>query len=93
MPYKTLRRHLTTTGKDRTARVSLDFVLEVSEHLERVSGVSFEEIYRRATIRPDATVTPINVRRPRQDLETVELDNTRIAASKDTPINPDRGEA
>ena len=50
MPYKTLRRHLTTTGKDRTARVSLDFVLEVSAQLERAAGIDFEEIYRRASL-------------------------------------------
>ncbi|MFF3029112.1 hypothetical protein [Microbacterium sp. NPDC057944] len=94
MPYKTLRRHLTTSGKDRTARVPLDFVLEVSEQLERDAGVDFAEIYRRATIRPIATVTPINVRRSSQYLESAELDITELAATTDnTPIDPDRGEA
>ena len=50
IPYKTLRRHLTTTGKDRTARVTLDFVLDVSAQLERAAGVDFAEIYRRANL-------------------------------------------
>ena len=50
MSYNTLRRHLTTSGKDRTARVSLDFVLDVSAQLERAAGVDFAEIYRRANL-------------------------------------------
>ncbi|MEA1264207.1 hypothetical protein MicroSTF_14280 [Microbacterium sp. STF-2] len=53
MPYKTLYRHLTTTGKDRTARVSLDFVLDVANHLQAVAGIDFAEIHRRAQIRAD----------------------------------------
>lgn len=53
MPYKTLYRHLTEGGKDRTARVSLDFVLDVSNHLEAVAGIDLAEIYRRAQIRAD----------------------------------------
>ena len=52
MPYNTLRRHL-TSGKDRTARVPLDFVLDTAAHLGRVSGVDFNEIYRRAKISAD----------------------------------------
>ncbi|QXE28910.1 MULTISPECIES: hypothetical protein [Microbacterium] len=53
MSYKTLYRHLTPTGKDRTARVSLDFVLDVSNHLATVAGIDLTEIYRRAQIRAD----------------------------------------
>lgn len=56
MPYKTLYRHLTDAGKDRTARVSLDFVLDVTDHLARTAGIDFAEIYRRAQIRPDVPV-------------------------------------
>lgn len=69
MAYNTLRRHLTTSGKDRTARVSLDFVLEVSEQLERVAGVDFAEIYRRATIRPNvpATEDDLEIRGPKSE--------------------------
>lgn len=48
--YKTLYRHLTPAGKDRTARVSLDFVLDVAAHLERVANVDLSEIYRRARL-------------------------------------------
>lgn len=53
MPYKTLYRALTPTGKDRTARVSLDFVLDVTNHLAAVTGIDLAEIYRRAQIRAD----------------------------------------
>lgn len=53
MSYKTLYRHLTEDGKDRTARVSLDFVLMVADHLESVAGIDLSEIYRRASIKPD----------------------------------------
>lgn len=51
MPYKTLYRHLTDTGKDRTARVSLDFVLDVAEHLRHVANIDLAEIQRRAMLR------------------------------------------
>lgn len=50
VPYKTLYRHLTPTGKDRTARVTLDFVIEVADHLEQVSNVGLAEIQRRAML-------------------------------------------
>lgn len=53
MPYKTLYRHLTEEGKDRTARVSLDFVLLVADKLDATAGIDLAEIYRRAQIRPD----------------------------------------
>ena len=67
MPYKTLRRHLTTVGKDRTARVPLDFVLDVTNHLERTAGIDFAEIYRRAQIRPNVPTTEddLTLRAPR----------------------------
>lgn len=66
MSYKTLYRHLTPTGKDRTARVSLDFVLDVSNHLESVAGIDLSEIYRRAQIRADVPA-------PDQDQEDYDL--------------------
>ena len=50
IPYKTLRRHLTPSGKDRTARVTLDFVIQVCAHLEKVANVDLAEIYRRAEL-------------------------------------------
>lgn len=53
MPYKTLYRALTESGKDRTARVSLDFVIEVTSNLERAAGIDLAEIYRRAQIKAD----------------------------------------
>lgn len=57
MPYKTLYRHLTPTGKDRTARVSLDFVLDVTDNLAAARGIDLAEIHRRAQLSanvPDA---------------------------------------
>lgn len=45
IPYKTLYRSLTTKGKDRTQRVSLDFVLEMAEALD----VDLAYIYDRAS--------------------------------------------
>lgn len=63
MAYKTLRRHLTTVGKDRTARVPLDFVLEVSEHLGQVSHVDFAEIYRRALLSVNVPLSEEDVTR------------------------------
>lgn len=53
MPYKTLYRHLTEDGQDRTKRVSLDFVLDVTDHLYVAAGIDLAEIYRRAMISPD----------------------------------------
>lgn len=53
VPYKTLYRHLTPAGKDRTARVTLDFVIDTANHLSRVANVDFAEIYRRAQLRAD----------------------------------------
>ena len=59
IPYKTFRRHLSPASKDRTARVSLDFVLDVVAHLEQVAGVDLAEIYRRAQISiPEDDTTP-----------------------------------
>lgn len=70
MPYKTLYRHLTDAGKDRTARVSLDFVLSVTDHLERVAGIDLAEVYRRASIRPDVPTTEddVEIRGPKSEL-------------------------
>lgn len=67
MSYKTLYRHLTDAGKDRTARVSLDFVLDVTNHLAQTAGIDFAEIYRRAQIRPDVPTTEddLTLRAPR----------------------------
>ena len=67
MPYKTLRRHLTPESKDRTARVTLDFVLEVSAQLERSAGIDFGEIYRRALlgVNVPTSVEDLDVREPR----------------------------
>lgn len=42
VPYKTLYRHLTESGKDRTARVPLDFVLDVCATL----GISLSDLDR-----------------------------------------------
>lgn len=53
VPYKTLYRHLTPAGKDRTARVTLDFVIDTANHLSRVANVDLAEIYRRAQLRVD----------------------------------------
>lgn len=50
VPYNTLRRHLTPAGKDRTARVTLDFVIQVCNHLARVANIDLAEIYRRAEL-------------------------------------------
>jgi hypothetical protein len=33
IPYKTLYRTFTTKGKDRTATVTLDFIVEIVDHL------------------------------------------------------------
>lgn len=82
MPYKTLYRHLTEDGKDRTARVTLDFVLEVSDQLERAAGIDFAEIYRRALIQPD---TPLDVRGERQD------DYAAVADERDGIDETDEG--
>lgn len=57
IPYKTLYRALTEGGKDRTARVSLDFVIDVSNHLQRVAGIDLAEIHRRAQIKSDVPST------------------------------------
>lgn len=38
IPYKTLYRALTKTGKDRVASVSLDFIVEAVDHLQREFG-------------------------------------------------------
>lgn len=53
VPYKTLRRHLSRDSKDRTARVTLDFVIDTANHLSRVANVDLAEIYRRAQLRAD----------------------------------------
>lgn len=66
MSYKTLYRHLTTTGKDRTARVSLDFVLDVTNHLQKVANIDLTEIYRRAQITADVPA-------PSEDQESYDL--------------------
>jgi hypothetical protein len=58
IPYKTLYRALTEAGKDRTARVTLDFVIDVSTHLEAVAGIDLAEITRRAQIKSDVPGTP-----------------------------------
>lgn len=67
IPYKTLRRHLTPDSKDRTARVTLDFVLEVTDTLEREAGINFAEIYRRASMNPNVAVSEddVTLREPR----------------------------
>ena len=44
IPYKTLYRALTAKGKDRTQRVTLDFVLELCSKL----GVDLNYVYSRA---------------------------------------------
>lgn len=75
IPYKTLRRHLTTAGKDRTARVPLDFVLDVAEHLGAVSNVDFTEIYRRASL-------SVNVPSSLDDLELRPPRSYDLAADK-----------
>jgi len=33
IPYKTLYRNLTTSGKDRTSTVTLDFIVQIINHL------------------------------------------------------------
>jgi hypothetical protein len=38
IPYKTLYRNLTVEGKDRTATVALDLVLQITEHLQAHFG-------------------------------------------------------
>lgn len=80
MPYKTLYRHLTPSGKDRTARVTLDFVIEVSNHLARVSNVDFSEILRRARLAEDDG----NVSEVDEDVKP--NFNYALAAKKGTPL-------
>jgi hypothetical protein len=40
IPYKTLYRAFTRDGKDRTAKVSLDLIMDVCDK----SGISFDEV-------------------------------------------------
>lgn len=84
MPYKTLRRHLSVNSKDRTARVTLDFVIDVANHLAQVSNVDLGEIQRRAKL----SISTPNVGTPAQNDEPTQADYS-LAASK---YSEDRGE-
>lgn len=49
IPYKTLYRALTTKGKDRTATVSLDLVVDVVAHLQNhFNGDDLSQVYEAA---------------------------------------------
>lgn len=90
MPYKTLYRHVTQAGKDRTSRVTLDFVLEVTDHLSRDGGISLEEIYRRARLSQEARNVRSSV--DDEDLHTVDLTKNEVALAAtddDTNVSPD----
>lgn len=49
IPYKTLYRALTTKGKDRTATVTLDLVVDVVAHLQdHFGGEDLAAVYQAA---------------------------------------------
>ncbi|GAA2577905.1 hypothetical protein [Microbacterium binotii] len=48
VPHKTLYRNLTTKGKDRTATVSLEFIMDAVEHLHSLGGDDFATFYAAA---------------------------------------------
>lgn len=50
IPYKTLYRHLTRKGQDRTASTSLQFVIQLVQHLEaEFGGDDFATFWEYAT--------------------------------------------
>lgn len=49
VPYKTLYRTFTEKGKDRTATVTLDFIVEIVDHLQQnFEGDDFGGVYEAA---------------------------------------------
>lgn len=84
MPYKTLYRHLTDTGKDRTARVSLDFVLDVAEHLRHVANIDLAEIQRRAMLR-------LNVPTSEEDIPVMSREEERALRQSEHGLAAKRG--
>lgn len=77
IPYKTLYRALTKNGKDRTQRVTLDFVLELADKL----GVDIAYLYSRASTANVGGLTETGDPRRQSDYarvadETTEADET-----------------
>lgn len=90
IPYKTLYRSLTTRGKDRTASVSFDLILEIIAHLqERFDGEDIGAVYRAAMLRDDESPAGelVQGRFPQANVDGV--DETRRVAKKKSR---DRGE-
>lgn len=96
IPYKTLYRAFTTKGKDRTATVSLDFILEVIAHLDaRFGDASFNDVHAAAQARVTrGTRAPgelVQGRFPQHDVPASVEDERRVAQKKSRDPGEDQG--
>lgn len=61
IPYKTLYRALTKSGKDRVASVSLDFIVDAVTHLQReFGGDDLGTVYEAALHREDYALAALD---------------------------------